>query len=96
MSDVKNKLNEKSTSTDEMLSNIIAVINNNYSVILDKYIEKTAGGSDGHRGDFILSFDDNLCILIENKFYVNNVNTKEVQKFKDDVIKCGTCGIMLS
>ena len=133
MSDVKNKLNEKSTSTDELLSNITSVINNNYSIILDKYneitnynnkinnnssikgrvsedilhnilvdcfpqcnIEKTAGGSESHRGDFILSFDDNIHILIENKLYANNVNSREVQKFKDDVVKCGMCGIMLS
>lgn len=131
--EIKSKFNKNIICNEDLLNNITTIINNNYSIILEKYneinnynnkiynnsaikgkisedilyniliemfpscnIEKNAGGVASNSGDFILSFDNDLNILIENKLYTNNVNTKEVQKFKDDVKKCKMCGIMLS
>ena len=133
INEIKIKFDKNIICNEGLLNNITTIINNNYSVILEKYNEiniyntkicnnssikgkisedilynlllemfpssnivKNAGGTASNSGDFVLSFVDDLNILIENKIYINNVNSKEVQKFKDDVKKCKMCGIMLS
>lgn len=40
-----------------------------------------------YSGDFIITIDEHITIMIENKYYNDNVNTNEIKKFYRDINK---------